>query len=820
MSDLQKREGNLKNRNCRNRMIFAAVCALMLAVAAAGCCGKNGQTDGMGTQSAASEEADGTGASNTADGDDGGNGEPQKEAGSEATAMGRYVETAIDLSEYVTKDFGVTQLADGSLLVLDEKAGQIVSTDGGETWETKPIPGIDDMDAFTEDNYIFQIRAGLDGTVYVLSSPNTNGTGEFHVGLLVGRPDGSSQVIKELPTDGKLVSDIWVSPENRLFVRVSGASCLYELHLEDGSLSNYITLEYQPDLVQFQGDYMILMTAYEGVTFYDMKEEKIVADDVLKKFMEENYLGEYYADESFTVYVVPGEEEVVYIAGKGGVYRHVIGGSAMEQIIDGSLSSFSNPAMNLRGMTTLPQDEFLVLFSGGQLIRYTYDPNVPTVPEDLVTVYALEDWDAVRQAIAQYQTEHPDTFVKYEVALDGADGQSREDAIKKLNTELMAGKGPDVIILDELPIKSYMEKGILMDLKPHIDGLTGDGTLLPNIVESFTENGSVYMMPVSFALPMMGGRKADVEGVTDYTSLADTMERLRKENPDAGICDFFSGESTVRQFLPVGATAFADASGKIDEALLREYLSDTQRIYMAANEGLPDYLIEQYANQKTYYQKSASERSYYYHHLGAVGQSTYDFLMGDGMFTAGMLYDTYDYQRVMSVYHVDGFSDEVFQFFDGMSEGVFVPSILVGLNASSAHQKEAEQFFDVIMGTQVQSLLFDGFMTNQKALEEQLSPQWKVMQNGGMDVDYGEVSSSVSGSSGDGREYSMNIYMPTKEEYQALYDRCQKVHTPYVADSVVEDAVISIGGQYLDGTLSLDEAVQKIMAKVEIYSAE
>lgn len=92
------------------------------------------------------------------------------------------------------------------------------------------------------------------------------------------------------------------------------------------------------------------------------------------------------------------------------------------------------------------------------------------------------------------------------------------------------------------------------------------------------------------------------------------------------------------------------------------------------------------------------------------------------MFAAGMLYDTYDYQRVMSMYHVDGFSDEVFQFFDGMSEGVFVPSILVGLNASSAHQKEAEQFFDVLMGTQVQSLLFEGFMTNQKALEEQLSP--------------------------------------------------------------------------------------------------
>ena len=807
----------MKRNGDRRKRMLAVWLLLAMTAGLPGGCGKNGQTGAPGTQGAVSEKTDGANTSDMETGEaDEKDGAPEDGG---TTAMGRYIETTVDLSEYVTRDHCLTQLADGSLLILDEKAGQIISTDGGESWETKPIPGIDDLDAFTKENYIFQMRAGLDGTIYVLSSPNTNGTGEFHVGLLVGKPDGSSQMIEELTTEG-LVPDIWVSPENRLFVKVLGTSGLYELHLEDESLTKYMTLENQPDLVQFQGDYMILMTAYQGVIFYDMKEEKIVADDVIEKFMEDNYLGEYYADESFTVYVVPGEEEVIYVAGKGGVYRHVIGGSAMEQIIDGGLSSFSNPAMKLRGMITLPQDEFLVLFSGGQLIRYTYDPNVPTVPEDLVKVYSLEEWDAVRQAIAQYQTEHPDTFVKYEVALGGTDGQSREDAIKKLNTELMAGKGPDVIILDELPAKSYIEKGILADLKPHLDGLTGEAALLPNVVDSFTENGGVYMIPVSFSLPMIGGRQADVEGVTDYTSLADTMERLREENPDVGICDFFSGESTVRQFLPVGATAFADDSGNIDEALLRAYLSDTQRIYQAANEGLPGYLKEQYANEKNYYKESAAERSYFYHHLGAVGQSSYDFLMGDGMFTAGMLYDTYDYQRVMSVYHVEGFSDEKFQFFDGMSEGVFVPSILVGLNASSSHREEAEQFFDVIMGTQVQSLLFDGFMTNRSALEEQLSPQWKVMKNGGMDADYGEVSSSVGGSTGDGREYSMNIYMPTKEEYQALYDRCQKVHTPYVADSVVEDAVISIGGQYLDGTLSLDEAVQKIMAKVEIYSAE
>ncbi len=806
-----------KHGNRRKRMLAAW---LLLAMTAGlfGGCGKNGQTDAPGMQGAVSGDAAEGDTANT--GAETENGEDGAQEDGEAKAMGRYVESKTDLSAYVTRDFGVTRLTDGSLLVLDEKAGQIISTDGGETWETKAIPGIDDLGAFTKDNYIFQMRAGLDGTVYVLSSPSTGGTGEFHTGLVVGRPDGSSQVIAELEAKEGYVQNLWVSPENRVFAKVLGANCLYEVNLEDGSMSNYMTLEYLPDLVQFQGDYMILMTAFEGVTFYDMKEEKIVADDVLQKFMEENYLGEYYADESFTVYVTPGDEEAVYVAGKGGVYRHVIGGSAMEQIIDGSLSSFSNPAMGLRCMITLPQDEFLVLFSGGQLIRYTYDPNVPTVPEDLVTVYSLEEWDAVRQAIAQYQTEHPDTFVKYEVALSGTDSKSREDAVKKLNTELMAGKGPDVIILDELPAKSYIEKGILADLKPHIDGLTGEAALLPNIVDAFTENGGVYMMPVVFTLPMVGGRQTDVEGVTNYASLADTIERLREEHPGEGICDFFASEATVRWFLPVGATAFVEESGKLNEALLREYLSDTERIYRAANEGISNDLKEQYVRQESYYKESAAERSYYYHHLGDAGNTAVDFLYGDQSFAAGMLFDVYGYQKSMSISRAEGFEDMKFAFFDGMSEDVFAPSVLVGLNASSAHKEQAEQFFDVIMGTEVQGLLYDGFMTNQSALTQQLSPQWQVMKNGGMDVDYGEVSSSIGSSTGDGREVHMEIYMPTKEEYQALYDHCCKVHTPYVADSVVEDALIGIGGQYLDGYLTLDEAVQKIMAKVEIYAAE
>ena len=45
-------------------------------------------------------------------------------------------------------------------------------------------------------------------------------------------------------------------------------------------------------------------------------------------------------------------------------------------------------------------------------------------------------------------------YVRYEVGMDGEDGVTKEDAIRKLNTRILAGDGPDVIILDGLPVDS------------------------------------------------------------------------------------------------------------------------------------------------------------------------------------------------------------------------------------------------------------------------------------------------------------------------------------------------------------------------------
>lgn len=803
-------------KGCKKLLAVYLILA-MLAGALSGC-GKGGAASQTGEQKTAAGDSTGVqgGTGQTEDGETQEDGDDAEEG---PIAMGRYVETAVDISEQVGNAHGITLLADGRLLIPEEKTGMLISADGGQTWEAKSIPGIDSMAAFTKENYIFDMAAASDGTVAVLYVKNGDydKTGTFHPMLHVGKADQTVQTLDSLPITGDdVVKKIYYSPEGELFATVSGAGTVYQIDVESGSLAKVVTLERSPDLIKFQGKYLFFLTSGDGVMIWDSEEETFVEDSVLADFMAENYLNDYYAYETYTVYVLPGEEGVLYIAGKGGLYRHVIGGSAMEQIIDGALSSFSNPSMEIMGVVSYGENEFAVLFTTGKVALYQYDPDVPTVPENLVTVYSLREQTIVRQAIAQFQMENPDIFVRYEVGLSGTDAKAREDAVKKLNTELMAGKGPDVIILDELPAKSYEEKGILKDLRSHIDGFTGDAALLPNIVDAFTHEGSVYMMPVTFKLPMVAGRQEDLAGITDYASLATAAEKIKAEKPEAEIGRFFSEEATMRWFLPVAATAFVEELGGINEAKLAEYLSLTDSLYTTAVEGIADSAKETYGYQREAYSKG----EYGYWHFNNIAQQSDDFFLNDMELAVGMLEDVYGYQEMLSLKYCEGLEDVEMKSFDGMSAGVFEPEVLVGLNATAGHQEDAERFFDVMMGYDVQNLLYDGFTVNEAALKSRLSPQWQIFQNSGMDMDYGEVCSSLGGTTGDGREWYLEIHMPTKEEFEKLYNLCHSVKTPYLKDPVVESAVIESGAQYLAGYLSEEEAVRKIMAKVEIYMAE
>lgn len=76
-----------------------------------------------------------------------------------------------------------------------------------------------------------------------------------------------------------------------------------------------------------------------------------------------------------------------------------------------------------------------------ELVRYAFDPDIPSVPEKELTVYSLYDNYQMRTAITEFREENPDVYVDYETAMTGDDAMTVSDAIKTLNTNIMAGEG-------------------------------------------------------------------------------------------------------------------------------------------------------------------------------------------------------------------------------------------------------------------------------------------------------------------------------------------------------------------------------------------
>ena len=108
------------------------------------------------------------------------------------------------------------------------------------------------------------------------------------------------------------------------------------------------------------------------------------------------------------------------------------------------------------------------------------------------------------------------------------------DAIATLNTELMAGQGPDVLFLDNLDIDNYYEKGILENITDIVNN--NESSLFTNIIDSYRRDDILYCVPTSFNVPIIIG-----ENVSNINDLDTLISRLKENigNVEILINNFF-----------------------------------------------------------------------------------------------------------------------------------------------------------------------------------------------------------------------------------------------------------------------------------------
>lgn len=93
------------------------------------------------------------------------------------------------------------------------------------------------------------------------------------------------------------------------------------------------------------------------------------------------------------------------------------------------------------------------------------------------------------------------------------------DALTQLNTELLAGEGPDVLLLDRVDYTTYINKGMLADMS---DTVPLDA-LQSNIIDPFMTDGRAYVLPARFIVPALCGDAGTLDGLTDLNDLQDAV---------------------------------------------------------------------------------------------------------------------------------------------------------------------------------------------------------------------------------------------------------------------------------------------------------
>lgn len=263
----------------------------------------------------------------------------------------------------------------------------------------------------------------------------------------------------------------------------------------------------------------------------------------------------------------------------------------------------------------------------------------------------------------------------------------------------------------------------------------------------------------------------------------------------------------MRYFAMSCVPAWTTDSGDLDTEAVAQFLRQTKRIYDAQMDGLPESVVEEYhlANATFLeYQGISKEDAAIFRtddnvimYVGGLRQLAYCALSSAG------LYDT-----MVSVNKVDGFETNAWTVMNGQSSNVFCAKTLLGITATTQNIDPAEKFIKLCLGKEVQSNLFYGLAVNQAVFDEKFHVE-----------DIVERFVYLNGDE-EGTRTEMQVYPSDETQIAALREQIEAADTPYIEDSVLENAVYEGGIPYIRGEQSLEEAVAEIEKKIWIYMAE
>lgn len=486
----------------------------------------------------------------------------------------------------------------------------------------------------------------------------------------------------------------------------------------------------------------------------------------------------------------------IYVSNTSGINLNKEGNSLWEVLIEGGQTSLSMPSLIQRKFILGSEDEFYYAlsnldFTDVMLKHVYYDENASSVPPVELSIFSIEDNPTIRQAISIFQGTHPEVKVNFRVANVGNrvkytygiknpnETITLTDHINALNTELLAGKGADILVLDGLPIDSYIEKGVLEDMGKIFTPMRDAGQLLPNITDYYFTNGKVYAMPIRIKLPVIYGFSEAVDAAKTIEELAD-YARSNKEIPLLAPSNY---RALAAWFFMTNYSQIFNENNEVDEAALQDFLEKIDIISKAINasdDAEMDFMNSNTGMLRGYWVSSCIKV------YAKKVQTSLEELGGFMEFAVPLVvskkWEQGTFRTLNNSYKAQG---------------------VVGVNSAGKQKELAYEFIQLLYSDKIQGLdLQDGFPVNKVALEKML-----------------QEDKTMAMTITDGEQDILATY-PTAEERNKIYESICALDKPMVNDLAMVDMILDEAERYLRGDITAEQAAQNAAAGIRLYLSE
>lgn len=499
-----------------------------------------------------------------------------------------------------------------------------------------------------------------------------------------------------------------------------------------------------------------------------------------------------------------GEQGDCFFVNTRGLHHVGKNGGTVETLVDGDTASMGDSSMELVDFAIGSQDDYFVLYNmDGKacVMHYIYDKEARITPDEQLVIFGLEENKTVKQAVSRFQKAHPEVRVRYKMGSQQETGTTKADQIRVLNTELLGGNGADILVLDGLPMESYVNKGVLMDLSDFYKDIQQESPILDNVLGSMKMEKGLYQLPVRAKVLSMYGTKEEMDAMQSLSSLSAYLDKGNGKD----LLDVRSYEYYIRLLMNLNYKELfpQDKQSEIPEKKVKELLETANKLGQAVGAD------------------SDTIKNFYIKRMG--GELTEDNIINE-MGGTEFLYsidsnnDLNARKGKQAVIKEAGGSFSLIEACEVLRElnmqpqgihGMYIPKGMIGVNNSSKNKELAQEFLKLLFSEEIQSIdLNDGFPVNEKALEA-----WSRKES-----PEDGVGLAIVGSDGGGDMFSASE--PSGEQLAPFIQLLKEADTPVMIDDVIMEVILDEGIAYCNGEKTLEDAASNILSKTKTYLSE